>query len=166
MVVILFSALMMVSFSHAESDSPHSVKGKIEFEETVKGGDVYIFIAPQGGSFLAVETSGRSKEPEKLEKGAKVPAPDLRSRWVSVGRKSGKSISFDVSLKNGRYQLGCIVKRSQPDCTEVTVNDERIISQCFPGKEDSICDQRQVEVSGRNIYDLSLRVGVTETEKP
>ena len=164
MLKFFLSILLIGSVGHSEVDNTQSVTGVIEFEESVHTGDVSLFVASQGGVFLPKDAKPDTNQ--KLEKNVKVNAPDLSSRWILIGRKSGKNLRFDINLKKGTYQLSCIVKKSKPDCDEVTLNREKVITRCFPGKEDSVCDQIQIEVQNRNIYDVTLRAGATEVEKP
>lgn len=135
------------------SESRRSIRGTVEVEKgTKEGGELFLTISSVEGSLVPVALRGGKKE----------TLPPDNIKVVSLGRFYGRSKDFSFLLKKGTYQVGCIVKRVDPPCKEITRNGEKRIASCFPTKDDFICAGAVIEVNDRDLDSVKIQLGLPE----
>lgn len=153
-LTILAALLLLSSYLEAKgTESRRSIRGSVEAEKGIKeGGELYVSIAPLGGSSIAIEQPGAKKE----------AVPSESVRFISLGKFYGRAKDFSFLLKKGSYQISCIVKRSDPPCKEITRNGEKRIVSCIPTKDDFVCAGITLEVMDQDLDAIKIQLGLPD----
>ena len=148
-VLILLSSLAEAK----ESEARRSIRGLIEVEKGAKeGGELFLTVTAVGGNLVPVTQPGAKKEI--------IPAEDIKI--ISLGRFYGRTKDFSLLLKKGSFQLGCIVKKADPPCKEITRNGEKRIVSCIPTKDDLVCAGTTIEVNDKDLDAIKIPLGLPD----